>query len=395
MTNLSVAAVVSHPIQYQVPLFRELSNREGIDLTVFFLSDHGVDATFDPGFGEVVQFDLPLLEGYDYEFVPNWSPQPDVTSITGMINPGILKRIWKNEFDIIWLHGWEALTHLGVVAVAKLSNTPLVVRGDSNGFDPDENWKKNPFKHLFLTAMLSSVDAFAAVGAANEKFYTDHFAKLKDIFRSPYAVDNEWFQSKKAEAKSQASLKRDNEIDEGTPAVLSVGKLVPRKQPIRLLKCFCEATDPDSAKLIFVGAGELSNELENLAIEFGREDDIFLPGFVDQSDLPSYYKMADIFALVSKSEPYGLVVNEAMNFGLPIICTEAVGAHFDLVGEENGIVVSPNDEDQIIDSINTLVQDKDKRKKMGENSFDMINRWGIEESATGLYHALHAGHAWS
>lgn len=395
MTNsISVAAVVSHPIQYQAPLFRELAQHEKINLTVYFLSDHGVKPSYDEGFGEVVEFDVPLLKGYNHKFIKNYSPFSNPSSFTGMINPGILKELYSEDHDIIWLHGWESFTHMGVIGVGNMIDTPILIRGDSNGLVKDERSGKSILKSILLFFLLHSIDGFASVGSANRAFYKSYGIHHSDIFSTKYSVDNSWFQEKKEEAPSQEQLKQKQGIPSETPVVLAVGKLIPRKQPVHLLRSFIEATEPDDAKLVFVGAGELKQKLQELSIQYNRQSDVLLPGFVDQNELPHYYKMSDLFALVSESEPWGLVVNEAMNFNLPIICTEVAGAQFDLVNEDNGIVISPKQRQELVEAIQELIYDDRKREQMGENSLEKISNWGIEDTAESLATALLATYQW-
>ena len=106
-----LAILSSHPIQYQVPLFKRLSTHKDVDLTVYFCWDRGVeDEEYDPGFGMKLKWDIPLLEGYQYKFLCNWSPKPS-SSFFGLINPGIYKELIQNRYDAVLVHGYASLTN--------------------------------------------------------------------------------------------------------------------------------------------------------------------------------------------------------------------------------------------------------------------------------------------
>src|SRR5207302_2015581 len=97
--------LVSHPIQYQAPLLRRLSEQPDIDLTVLFCSDLSVREYRDEGFGTTVKWDVPLLDGYRYEFLPRWGGDRRL-SFLSPINFGIRERLRRQRYDVLWVHGW-------------------------------------------------------------------------------------------------------------------------------------------------------------------------------------------------------------------------------------------------------------------------------------------------
>src|SRR5258707_13421738 len=118
--KLRLAYLVSHPIQYQVPLLRRLAQEPDVDLTVFFCSDHSVQGYADQGFGGVrVKWDVPLLEGYRHEFLPAIR-RTDENSFWSPINKGIYRALKKGKFDAVWLHGYWSFNSILTMVAAKL-----------------------------------------------------------------------------------------------------------------------------------------------------------------------------------------------------------------------------------------------------------------------------------
>jgi hypothetical protein len=125
--KLRLAYVVTHPIQYQSPLLRRLALEPDIDLTVFFASDHSVQGYTDEGFGSVrVKWDIPLLEGYRYEFLP-LIRSATKTSFWAPINRGFYSAFKKGKYDAIWLHGYWSINSIFAMIAAKLLGIPLLL----------------------------------------------------------------------------------------------------------------------------------------------------------------------------------------------------------------------------------------------------------------------------
>ena len=127
-----IAIVVSHPIQYQVPLYTQLAVRADIDVTVYYCWNFCCNAeAYDPGFGKKIQWDIPLLEGYTYRFLPNWSWRPS-SSLWGQINPGIVRALYDGQYDAVWIHGYMSITAWFACIGAWVSRTPIFIRSISH-----------------------------------------------------------------------------------------------------------------------------------------------------------------------------------------------------------------------------------------------------------------------
>jgi glycosyltransferase involved in cell wall biosynthesis len=202
-------------------------------------------------------------------------------------------------------------------------------------------------------------------------------------------VDNDYFFAQSEVLAGAKYFLRDREgISPDLPVILFCGKFSGVKRPLDLLKAFqCLGSDP-KASLVFVGDGLLRDELQRYVKEHGLKHVHFL-GFRNQSELPACYSMADVLVLPSDFEPWGLVVNEAMCFGLPIIASDKVGAALDLVRDGvNGFVFPAGRIELLADCLRKMILDKHTREQMGARSRDMIVQWGIDETVQGILSAL-------
>ena len=130
MRKIRLAYLVSHPIQYQAPLLRRISQESDIDLTVLFCSDLSVEEYRDTEFGTSFKWDVPLLEGYKYEFLPSLGNAQQL-SFWKPFNFGITRALRKGKFDVLWIHGWGYWSHIMAVFAAKLLGIRVLIRGES------------------------------------------------------------------------------------------------------------------------------------------------------------------------------------------------------------------------------------------------------------------------
>jgi glycosyltransferase involved in cell wall biosynthesis len=138
--------------------------------------------------------------------------------------------------------------------------------------------------------------------------------------------------------------------------------------------------------LLVVGDGP---ERESLKEQARHLPQVFFLGFQDWDQLPRFYAAADLFVLPSRREPWGLVVNEAMASGLPVLATRRVGAVQDLVLEgQTGFVVPENDADALASAIDRACQSTDRLRTMGEEAQKLIEPWNYEATLSGFYQAL-------
>lgn len=380
--------IASHPIQYQCPLFREIAKCSEIDLTVYFCSDWGVKEYFDKGFGKTFSWDVNLLDGFNYKFLKNYSFCPNLSTFWGAVNWDLIRKLKKENYDAVWIHGWNNFSNLLAVFVCFLRGIPVLLRGETNLLPQLPKYKAF-LKRLLLSNLFKKVSAFLAIGTYNKEFYIDHGVPSEKIFLVPYTINNAFFTLKANELISQKEkLKEKHNIPKNVPVILFSGKLTDVKNPMLLLEAYKELSKEIELALVFIGDGYLRKEMEKY-INDNNLKNVYIMGFRNQSELPEFYAMSDVFVLPSNFEPWGLVVNEAMCFGLPIIVSDQVGASGDLVAVgENGYVFETKNITMLATYLKQLLQDEMKKTKFGQYSKKLIENWSYKEDIKGLLDSL-------
>jgi len=387
-----VACLVSHPIQYQAPLLRRIAACPEIDLTVFFMSDLSVRGYRDPGFGTRVRWDVPLLDGYRYEFLPGLGPR-DRISFWWPFSFGLSRLLRPGRFDVLWVHGYYHFVALRAILGAKAARIKVLMRGESNLISETRRALARGLKRLLLPRLFRLIDGFLAIGTLNREYYLRYGVPQRKIFMMPYAVDNEFFQKKAGEARvRREQLRAELGLEQGRPVILYVAKLQRRKRPMDLLEAYVQLS-PDGIReprpyLLFVGDGEERRRLEERVRGLGWRSVRFL-GFKTQSELPRYYDLCDVFVLPSAHEPWGLVVNEAMNAAKPVVVSDQVGCAPDLVRDGvNGFVFPAGDIGALAERLRRLTEDPELARRMGEESLRIIDKWNFDADVQGLLEAL-------
>jgi glycosyltransferase involved in cell wall biosynthesis len=390
--TIRLAYFVSHPIQYQAPLLRRIAREPDIDLTVFFSSDHSVRGYKDSGFGVHVQWDVPLLDGYQYEFLPSLR-KGDELGFAKPLNWGIFHRLRKGRFDAVWVFGYSSLASLNAIVAARLLGIPVILRAESNLHDHTRSKMTLAAKQLLCAFLRSSTDCVVPIGKHNQEYWSHYFGKNFPAVVMPYAVDNDFFRRKALEAAPRREeFRRELGLDPGRPVILYASKLQTRKRCIDLVEAYIRLSplpgvDPP-AYLLIVGDGEERTALEARVRESGLGSIRFL-GFRNQTELPRFYDLCDLFVLPSYNETWGLIVNEVMNAARPIIVTDQVGCQPDLVHDGlNGFVYPAFDVDRLSQCLRRLVDDSGVRATMGENSLRIIQQYSFEQDVIGLRKAL-------
>lgn len=382
-----LAVLVSHPIQYHAPLYREIARRGDVDLTVYYCSDQGATEKVDAGFGVSFKWDVPLLEGYKYVFLKNYSFRPNPDTFFGLVNPGIISELMKGRYDAVWVHGYSLMSNWFAFLGAWISRTPLLFRGETVLREGRPGWVRF-IKYIVLKPLFGGTAAFLTIGSRSEEFYRHYGVPKEKMFFTPYAVDNEFFMGESERFRAQKErLKKKWGIPSHARVFLFVGKLIERKRPLDVLRAFKGIAQEDAA-LMFVGDGALRGELEQFAKEH-RIKNVIFAGFKNQSELPEFYGIADVFVLPSLHEVSPLVINEAMCAGLPILVSDAVPSAVDFVKPgENGYVFQVGNVDALREYMDELLRHEKTRTRMGGISREFIGRWDHKTSAENIVHAV-------
>ncbi len=388
-----VACLVSHPIQYQAPMFRHLSASPEIDLTVLFISELSTREYRDAGFGVSLKWDIPLLDGYQHQFLPALG-RSDRLSFWRPFTRRIVPFIKGCQFDALWIHGYAHQTILRAILAAKSSGIRVMLRGESHlGLETGSPLKRS-IKRRVLKRLFSAVDAYLTIGEANREFYLDYGIAPDRLFAMPYAVDNVFFRERAAAAgRSRDRFRRELGLQPGRPIILFTSKFQARKRACDLLEAYARIARSGfhpKPYLLMIGDGAERGALEARAREIDAES-IRFQGFMNQTELPRFYDLCDVFVLPSDREPWGLVLNEVMNAAKPIIASDAVGAARDLVLDgENGFVFPVGNSVALARCLERVLSSPEHAASMGARSLEIVSRYSFEADRDGLLTALDA-----
>jgi len=393
MKKYKLAILASHPIQYQTPLFKKITENSQIDLMVYFNWDFGVgEESFADEFGKKIKWDIPILEGYKYKFLKNFFLKPS-DIFFGQINLGIIKELVINNYDAVVVFGWNSFTNWLVFLTKFIHRTRIILQSESplNQELLKSKWKIK-IKKIILGWLFKHISAFLYIGEENKKFYQFYDIPEEKLFFAPYAVDNERFTAANKELRSKNyELRKKLGIGKNDIVILFVGKLIEKKRPMDILRAYGSIIHNSKfiIHLLFVGDGVLRSNLEKYVKENNLKN-IHFTGFKNQTELPQYYALADIFVLPSGiGETWGLVVNEAMCFGLPIIVSDKVGCGKDLVKKnENGFIFPEGNIELLKKYLEILIVNDKKRELFGKKSFETIKDYSYKKDIDGSLKVL-------
>lgn len=380
--------IISHPIQYFSPLFRQLAQQPELDFEVWYCSDEGVADNHDIGFGTTLTWDIPLLEGYKYRFFPNLARRASIHyGFMGLWNPGLFEAMSQSEKNTVFiLHGWNYITHLIVLLRTRFFGHLLILRGDN----PDHHDRMlNPFKQLLkqlvLRPLLLLPQRILYAGKRNFLFFKMYGIPDSKLAFAPHSVDNNRFRIPSEERNSLRSrLRFEYKIPESAIVVISPAKFIPKKRLQDIIQAIA-LTRNNNIYLVLAGEGKSREYLQSMANDL-LPNKVILTGFINQSEMPAHYAMSDIICMASGlGETWGLAINEGMNAELPVIISDLCGCADDLViPERNGYIYPCRDTDKLAYYINILAADPDLRKKMGKESLAIIDDYSITATCEGV-----------
>jgi glycosyltransferase involved in cell wall biosynthesis len=345
-----VIFINSHPIQYFAPMYKYM-NEHGVTTKAWYCSDESIRGGFDKQFGVDVKWDIPLLEGYESHFFKNFSWKPSLSAgFFGLMNLGAIARIFKIPKSVFVIHGWNYFTHFFVIFLGKLMGHTICLRCEmpQNQELLKQGWRQTLKKVLLKYFVFPRVNYFLYIGSQNLAFYKSYGIKDSQLIFCPYSVDDNRFRKEHLELKpTVGTIKSRMGIPANAKIILYSGKYMEKKRPMDLLRAFKQLSNP-ACWLIMVGEGELRKEMEQF-ITTNQLNKVILTGFVNQSQVSEYYAISDVFVMCSTiGETWGLSVNEAMNFGLPVIISDLTGCSEDMViNGDNGYIFETGNTHQI------------------------------------------------
>jgi len=351
----------SHPIQYFAPLYKYL-NEHGVKTKAWYGSDESIKGGMDKQFGAEVKWDIPLLQGYEYEFFKNYSWKPShFNGFFGLMSLGMIKRLFSMPKSVIIVHGWHYFSHLMVLLIGSALGHTICLRCEmpQNQEMLKTGWKQSVKKFGLKYLLFPRINYFLNIGTQNRLFYKSYGIDDKKIIFCPYSVDNDRFRAERASYASKLQeIRTMMGVAENDKVILYSGKYISKKRPLDLLKAYIKLNRPD-CWLLMVGEGELRADMEVLIKEHGLNK-VILTGFINQSKIAEFYAVSDVFVMCSTiGETWGLSINEAMNFDLPLVVSDQTGSAGDLVKEGvNGYLFETGNVDQLTAKLNQLLYEK-------------------------------------
>jgi glycosyltransferase involved in cell wall biosynthesis len=380
---LRLAIITTHPIQYYAPVFELLHTRKRIAVKVFYTWGEAALNSYDQGFGKVVQWDLPLLSGYPYEWALNQATDPGSHHFKGIDTPHLHRQVMNWKPDAVLIMGWAYRSHLSALRYF-YNKVPVFFRGDSTLLD-EQTGIKSALKRIALRWVYSHINCAFYNGTHNKAYFKAYGVAENKLIFAPHAIDNDRFSASRPQ--EAALLRQQLQIKEEDILLLFAGKFEEKKNPLLLLHAFKKLTTP-GLHLLFTGNGMLENELKKQA---AQQHNIHFMDFQNQSAMPAVYQAADLFCLPSAGpgESWGLAVNEAMAAGKPVLVSDKVGCAADLVQNgHNGAIFKSSSTEALLNALNRLMQNKKNLIRMGRQSLEMIQPWSFTSVATALENAV-------
>ncbi|HEX2780264.1 MAG TPA: glycosyltransferase family 4 protein, partial [Gemmatimonadaceae bacterium] len=305
------------------------------------------------------------------------------------------------RYDALLVMGWQTMAHVQLIGAARTSGLPLLIRGESNLLRRPAGGVRaavrrfvwTPLRSALYRRMFARVDAFITIGRRNADYYRSFGVPDAKLFFAGYGVDNSHF-ALGAEQAAAARIRLRGEHGIGMESVVFVSsaKIIPRKRPLDLLTAFATLGGGGrDAHLVYLGDGAQRGEVEREARRLGVRDRVTVTGFVNQRSIPDWYAASDCLVLPSDTlETWGLVVNEAMAAGLPVIVSDAAGCAPDLViASENGYTYPCGDVSALASRmIDILERGAPARRSMGERSRQIVAAFSPEHAAAVIADAV-------
>jgi glycosyltransferase involved in cell wall biosynthesis len=357
---------------YRIPVFNALAQHEGVDLRVLFLSETDAGLRQWRVYKDEIRF--------QYAVLPSWRLRVGKHNL--LLNWRLRSRLKECAPEVIICGGYNYFASWEAQSWARRHGAEFILWSESNTHDRrgGQAWVE-----FLKTHFLSGCDRFVVPGQASFEYLRSLGSAPEDIVIAPNAVDNDWFRVRADEIRSRTSEFRER-FKLPPRYFLFVGRLVAEKGVFDLLDAYAKLEDDLRSKvgLVFAGDGRSRRELEALAQRV-RPGTICFPGFAHREDLAGLYTFAEALILPTHSDTWGLVVNEAMACGLPVIVTSVAGCALDLVEDGwNGYVVPPRDPDRLKEAINSIVRNPDLTQQMSVHSSERIRNYSPELCANGL-----------
>lgn len=373
----SVLVIYSIPTPYRLSFFERLSQEDDIDLTVHYMSAGAANRIwrFDAN-ASVRQSVLPGV-------TLNLRSADDVLPI--WVNPTAPIRILRGRFDVVICTGWDSLTTFMARVACWVKRVPFVLWAGSTSHQ--SSWRRSLLA-LPVRRLVRSADALLVYGSASKAYLEQLGASGNRVFVSYNTVNVGLFRSMSLSLRAEQQSIRERLGIRNRLVVLFVGQLIHRKGVLDLFEAMRGLSPGLDVGLLWVGYGPLRRTLEDMSHAPGGVGQHFVTARTPE-ELATFYAAADVCVLPSHEEVWGLVVNEALASGLPVVVTDRVGAAPDLIEDgRNGFVVPAGDVEQLACTLRTLLTDDALRVRMAANAWDSIRHVNYEQNVDAFRQAI-------
>jgi glycosyltransferase involved in cell wall biosynthesis len=369
--KINLAIITTHPIQYQVPLFRALSKVKKFNSKIFYASDQGINKNkLDKEFNKKFSWNISMLKGYNFSFSKK-NTQYESFFLRFYNLHDELRNI---NCNCILILGWNKLIYFQAFFFAIINKIPILLRSENN-LNVDNSLIKKSIKSFFFPIFFFFFRKIFYIGKLNKFFYLYYKVKKSKLVFAPYFVDNNFFKIKKKKIHKKFNI-------------LFVGKFIDRKRPLEILKIAELLKNYEDIHFILVGDGPLLLKCKEWAIDNSLHNVTF-KGFQNQLQMRNAYKNAKILINSSSYETWGLVVNEAMSAGLPCIVTERTGCALDLIKRgKTGFVYKLNDLVNLKNYILQIYSNKKNYLRMSLNSKNIVKKYHLQKSVKSISDVL-------
>jgi len=382
-----VLAVCAHPVQYMSPILRRMAQHPQLELKVAYCSLRGAEAAHDSEFGTTVQWDVPLLDGYDWLEVPNHGSGSE--SFFGLNNPGLWKLIREGHFDAILCYtGYVRASFWIALVAARLSGAAMIFGTDASSLAPRDarSWKVT-LKKITWPWLFRLADQVIVPSTAGAELMRSLGIPEDRITLTPFVVDNDWWSTQSSRV-DRLAVRTSWGVAPHQSVVLFCAKLQPWKRPLDLLRAFARAEVTDSV-LVIAGEGPLRQQLESEIEQLGITARVRLLGFVNQTQLPALYTASDLLVFPSSFEPFGVVVNEAYLCGCPVAASDRVGAARDLIAPVDPKLIFPSaDVSALTRILRCVLQDRARLAELGRAARRHMETWTPQENISATVKAI-------
>lgn len=378
-----VAVVLALPTPYAGPFLGKVARQGRVRLKAFYCAAREAGRDWE----------LPPEDGFEQEILPSLPVLIRSANLTTYhVNPTMIRRLAAWQPDVVsvggyYLHGMQA-----AISWCLWRRVPFLLASESHALTPRPAWVRR-VKGPLVRFLVRRAAAFQVTGRLARQYLLGYGARPEDVFLFPNTPDVARLVRLRGELLGRRDeIRRELGVGAG-PAALFVGRLVAVKGVDVLLQAFADVRErcPD-AELLVVGDGPQRGPLEAQARRGGLGHVRFY-GHRSPAELPRFYAAADVFVLPSREEPWAVVVNEAMAFGLPVIASDQVGAAYDLVlPQETGFIVPAGETHALGTALVTLLSDSGLRARMSRRGSEVIARWTQEacvpEFVDAILHAM-------